>query len=533
MRKQTVIKFNKPIYVFSKKVNDSQITQNKITRNSDSQKIGNVVASLKNLGKIKLAAELDLKQNCRSWITSILKQYPEINDRDVTEVLNDFTDSMNTRMREEEKYAICIIDSSTVILCHSVYGEETITPTCEVINRMLDKDNVLRYVYFENDKNDVKTIYYEETPSLFFANWLGINEKEAFEYLGGKNRLCGEINGTSFVLECTDDDFDKKFIQEKSFRIKDNQLILPSPIQNIPLVMIKVGNKPYKESGDFIQDFLAKKYNLTHYQEEYTKIMNSLSVWSTKIIDDEHQVKTAQSKVLVDKTNTNFLIIFDNGSIEIRPSFLSKIKSKLLNNDSFRIFHAAGRLTETPLQIKNMEIYNELNKNLATVLLNYYSSLKIKDGLDNILLHVIFKVLCLENRDKKISCFFEKLASALLSEINPVGSFVNGESELLEFKSREFVSGNNDGVVKNLSEDILTKMKYSKNKIYVLGANESTKEFEPMSISKFSDSRIDDLKTKLIAKTDIREIELLKVPINNAKDCLLILMIGCQNEKTR
>lgn len=524
------------IFVYSKKVNDNVIKSDKKTGKVDIDKISKVVNTLLSFGKSKFLDELELNQNCTDWITSILLEYPAINERDVKELLNDFTDSMNTRMREEEKYAICIIASQFIILCHSRFGEETITPKWEVIERMLDKDNVLRYVFFERTEGRIGVIFFEDIPSVFFADWLGIPAKEAFGYLGGKNKFWGEVDGANIVFEFTDDDFEKKFFdenEEKKFKIQENQLILPNPVQYIPLVQIRVGRQPYDNVGDFIQDFLAKRYELSFYQEAYNKLNSSLNaeLWTKKVIDDKFEVRDSNRNVLVKKTNTKCFIIFANSQIEIRPSFLSEIKSKLLNNEPIRIFHAGGRVPEVPLKIKNLEIFDLLDKKCSNILLDYFSNLQIKDDLENIFLYTLFRLLSLENSSKPISFFLRNLANCIISNIDFSNKFANVEDDVLELKSRDFVSGDNKQIVDNLTRDIKTKIQRSRFKVYVLGASEDTKDFEPLPISKFSDDRLRGIECSLKSEIGIQDLYLLKIPANNGKDCLLILCLRCEDAR--
>ncbi|NJD54714.1 MAG: hypothetical protein FIB07_17880 [Candidatus Methanoperedens sp.] len=517
-------------YVYSKKINDREIKGAKKTRKFEKDKISSVINSLLPLGKIKFLKELYLKQNCKDWINKILSSYPKIRSRIIKELLNDFTDSMNTRMREEEKYVVCIVTSKFVILCHSRFGEETITPNCEVIERMLDKDNVLRFVYFEREKEDIKIIFFEDTPSVFFATWLGIPEREAFGYLEGKNKLFGEINGATLVFEFTDDEFEKKFIEEKIFKIDENQLILSNPVQNIPLVQIRVGRRYYANYGDFMQDFYAKRYELAFYKEKYTELNSAFDLWTKKIIDDKYEVRDSTDKVLVKKTNKNFSIIFSNKKIEIRPSFLFEIRSKLLNNESFRIFHAGGKVSPNPIKIKNIEIYNELDQKISKILLDYYSELPIKDDFEKILIYLIFELLSLENSGKEISFFLKELANSINSKIDFSNKFANSENDIIEFKSRDYFSGNNKHIVENLCQDIKKKIKKSATKIYIIGANEDTKDFEPLQISKFDDNRMQDLEGLLKEQTGLSNLHFQKIPANNGKECLLILIASNKNE---
>ncbi|GBC73265.1 hypothetical protein HRbin04_00662 [archaeon HR04] len=522
---------NEVIYVYSKKVNDSNINCDKKTRKIDIDKIKNVVNSLLDLGKTKKFDDFELNENCKNWINNLFSSYPSIDQRDAKELLNDFTDAMKTRMREEEKYAISIITSEFILLCHNRYGEETITPNWKVINRMLDKDNVLRFVCFkQSEKIDV--IYYETHPSIFFAEWLGIPQREAFEYLGGKNKICGEIHGVPIALELSDDDFEDKFIKNKVFEVKDGAIILQSSVERIPLLLIRVGRKSYTNYEDFLQDFLAKQYNLSYYMEEYNKLKNSLDSYTEKIFDEKDRVVKSVNKsdvTIVRKTNPHFFILFVNENIEIRASFLGDIRTKLLNNEQFKIYHAGCKFSPRPIKIKNMEIYNDIKNEYTKILLDYYKELQMTDTLDKILLGTILKLLSIENEGKDICYFLNHLSEKIFEELNFTDKFVNHEDKILELKSGDVVLKKDGEIISYLRNDLVTKLKDSNIKIYIIGVNEKTQDCEPIPISRFNDDRINRIIEKLKEATGF-DIYIYKIPYNTNK-CLLLMIAKKLNQK--
>lgn len=517
-----------PIYVYSKKIKGNVIDTDKKTREIDNTKISKVVDSLLNVGKQKYFDELELNQNCKDWISSLLEKYPNIDERDIKELLNDFTDSMNTSMRKDENYAVAIIKKKSLILCHSIFGEETITPKWQVMERMLDKDNVIRFVYFEQDKYEkIKIIFYEDTKSMFFTQWLGLSEKESFSYMGGKNRIYTELKDSTLVFEFTDEDFEKKIINDKIFHIEGNQIILPNPIEILPITQIRVGKKPYNNANDFIQDFLAKRYDLNFYRKECKKLRNSIIPLSIKLIDDEYAVYN-KHETLIKKRNQNFYILFCDGTIEIRESFFDKIKAKFLNNEKIKLFHAGIDFNLSQCKIKNLEIYNNIKCDNVKFIIDYYNDLKINGDFDIILIYLIFYILKEENKKLPISYFFEKMANSLINKINFSCKFANMEDDIIELKSRDFSSGNNKDIVKKLSEDISKKIITSNFKIYILGADEKNKEFEPLVSNKFSDSRIHDiieLLRKNIKNSNVDYLNFLKIPFKDNKNCILVLII--------
>ncbi len=136
------------MYVYSKQINETKIIGEEVTRNIDKTNILNVISSLKAIGKQRCFNNLELNDNCKEWVTDILYNSLQDLDLKLKYLLNDFTNSMMTRMREKNKYVISIVSDNNLLICHSRGREDTITPGWKVVRRMLDKDNVDRFVFF-------------------------------------------------------------------------------------------------------------------------------------------------------------------------------------------------------------------------------------------------------------------------------------------------------------------------------------------------------------------------------------------------
>jgi len=202
------------MYVYSKQINETKIVGEEVTRNIDKDNILNVISSLKAIGKQRCFNNLELNDNCKEWVTDILYDVSQDLDVKLKYLLNDFTNSMMTRMREKNKYVISIVSDGSLLVCHSRGREDTITPGWKVVRRMLDKDNVDRFVFFIKEKDSIDVYYYEHYPSESFVTWLGIPERDAFYDLGGKNRIYADIDGMHCSLELSDDEIQDLFISQ-------------------------------------------------------------------------------------------------------------------------------------------------------------------------------------------------------------------------------------------------------------------------------------------------------------------------------
>jgi hypothetical protein len=524
----------KPILVFSRRVREGAISEDKITQKADKEKILDVAKSLLQLGRSKSLDELELKENCREWVISLLSKFPEIDDQDIRYLINDFTATLQTRMREEDKYAVSVLSDEGLLLCHSIFGEKTITPSWKVIERMLDKDNVIRFVYFKKENELIKVVYYETYPSDSFVNWLGIPEREAFYYFGGKNRIYVEINGLSCALELTDEDIEDNILNG-TLKIEENHLFLPNPLQRLQITQIRVGNKRYNEIGDFLQDYLARRYELSYYQNEYHKINDSLTPILNKVIDDRDYllvIEEGEEKILVRKRNPNFYIVFMNQNIEIRESFLNEIITRFLNKQSMKVFHAGMSLSPNPLKISSMEIFNQLNCSAVTKsIIEHYHKVGLSDiSIDRSILCTIFGLLKQENEEKPIEYLLGRMIEKISRDIDTSKKFIEKESNFIEFKSRDFFFGRDEDIIDKFELDIKRKLSISPIKIYIIGADEKTHRLDPIPANRAQSDRLSSLQEKLKEKLDISKIHFMAIPLEDGQNCILMLIAS--REKT-
>lgn len=529
------------MYIYSKQINESHISGSKISRRSDTEKISRVVESLKSIGKINNLDYFDLKINCKKWILTILEGFSDSLETQLEYLLNDFTDSMKTRMREEDINVISIISDDYLLICHSRSKENTITPAWKVVKRMLDKDNVDRFVFFLKEGDKIDVCYYEHYPSGSFINWLGIPEGDAFYYMGGKNRLYTNIIGLKCSIELSDEDVEHLLLsKEGKFKIEKHRLDLMQPLETLQIDQIRVGKKQYASMEDFLQSYLARRYNLTYYQQKYKELAESLQPLLARFIDDVDDVVQLEpdgEKIFIKKNNPNIHIIFASNIysdylIQMRESFFDQIFAEFLNKRPLRIFHAGMKLFSPPsghLKFRTLEFFNELNVNeLIITLIKFYNDLTLRDKLlDNALCYVIIGLLHRMNYNKPISLFLERFLKEFESTIMAHSNqkIIQNEANVIELKSSDFLaSGDNKKICNKIFDDLSKKFLDNNFKVYLFGINESTLEIEPMSSNKFPSDRLGTLEQMISRKFGNNvEIALVKVPLNGK--CLIQMIV--------
>ncbi len=144
-------KLELPYFFMIKSVKDNNFHLKLINENPNKIRLKKVINTILEHKHLKRISKLSLSENCKDWISRILNSNPNNIKNDLVYLLRDFTNHMNTRMREAGKYVIAIIFENQILIAHSMFGKSTITPNCNVIERMLDRDTIMRYVLFKKE----------------------------------------------------------------------------------------------------------------------------------------------------------------------------------------------------------------------------------------------------------------------------------------------------------------------------------------------------------------------------------------------
>lgn len=519
------------IFVFSKAVKEDVVKHTVIDRSIDFKKIITVISKLPP-GSQKKFDEIDLNTNPKIWIKNLLENpltpaEEKIAEEKMDALINDFTDGMKTRMREEEKYAIGLLLKNELLLVHSYFGEETITPEWKVIPRMLDIDNVIRYVLFTKESNgNISVKYFEKHSTDSFVDWLGLPQKDALYYFGGKYRISTEMDGIINTLEIPIEKIDVWISEHEE--IKKSEITLQTPISKLKIVQIRVGNKKYDKPGDFLQDFYAEKYNINYYKTKFAEIQNSIEPYVNKFFDEKDRVimvEDSNTIPIVNKTNPNFDILFCCKSISIRDSYLDDLCRKFQNGENIKIYHAGHNFSHQPLTIKSMEIWNEITiPEIFSYINDYFKKINVEDKNITQLLEVtLLYLLKSDSSAKHLSVFFEELCNKLLENIKIGNKIVKLEDNIIEFKSREYFDGKNKEIVDKISNDLKKKLASNHTKIYLIGVNDDG-SLDPIPNDRLSSDRVTNLQEKIKESSQVSILHLLPVKCQNDKSIIILIV---------
>jgi hypothetical protein len=514
------------IYAFTKRVKEGAVAHRKITDAEDILKIGEVIQRLEELPKASILRidELRLRANVKEWVNSLLREYlDKANEKEMGYLVSDFTDAMQTRMREESKYAVGLLMPNKLILSHSSFGEETITPEWKTIPRMLDRDNVLRYVCFINGNGVISVRYWEREASSSFIEWLGLPRKAAFLF-GGKYRIRCEIEDITTEFQLTEQEMERWLESHSEFR--GGTIKFSSPVQLLSITEIMAGRRRYENPEDFIQDYEAEKLGMPHYMREYERINNKLLPILMKYYDEKTQLVMREGEdetVEVAKAEPSFDILFVNEHIDLRASYLNDIIKRFINGEQIKIVHAGIKFKAHPYVIGSMEIYNEiLSDSLIQIIVDKYNNTNLQDtNLDLLLRYAIFKRLAEVNSELPVTHFFEQVSQGIMNLVSLKGKWTKLEDTVLEYKSADIFVGGNEEIIEKLSEDLKNKLKESPCKVYFIGV-EDDGTIQPIPSSRLKSDRVATIRDCLKERLGIDNI--YTCPVMQEQGSILLIM---------
>lgn len=516
-----------PIYIYFREVNkDESLNEDTIDTEEKKERFMDVLQSFDNQMKSHDFSQLDLNANPENWIKSIVDSYPEVQTMICQSLINNFSDSLHTRQREEGKYTLLIVVKDSIYICHTDADAKTVSTDMEVITRLLDIDNVDKLINFRKKNDGIEVRHYEKHRSKSLSDWLGLPKGHIAYGDAGNVKIYTQIGNATAAFEFSRSEFEEKFITKRNFKIENDSLMTPDGSR--PIEQIKLGRNIYEEPREFKQEFYTLFYDINLYVNRYDELMSSMDIYDKKVLDYEDEVSapTADSRYLV-KENDKFDILFCNSDIQLSNGFMESILERWMNNTQVKLFHAGGQFSQEAVVIGSLEIHNEeleIGESILDTVEEIYELARNTysgEPIRFIFLYLIFSIL--ENSSEEpLSHFFDQMKEHFISKIDVNGSIIEEENGLLEFKDRDwFVNKDKD----ELAEDIVSETQ-GESKILIGGINEQFQSITPLSRSRFKSDKVNSIKENVLdQEDDIDRAEFDCLPLEDDQ-CLLLFMVS-------
>ncbi|MDR5657741.1 hypothetical protein RH831_11200 [Halodesulfurarchaeum sp. HSR-GB] len=477
-----------PVYFYYKEIQSDGLNSWTLESTERVRNIYDVIEGLDRQTSVHTLEELEIDENPQMFVDKLLDAYPDHDDAFCTSLINDFSDSMNTRAREPGKYAVLILYDDSLALCHTDSEEMTITKDAEVLERLLDSDNVDKYARFRQINSGIEVLQFERSVSKSFSEFLGLNPEEIAYEEAGDIKIFTEIDDSTVRFEFGRKEFEQKFIFNENYDLFTE--ILETPNDQYRINHIKMGRRLYNTVDEFLQQFYALYYDLNTLKNQYSTLAESMTPHTTKVVDHEDKVTTGGPNgptKLVKGSDSKFKIIFADKNIVLSAGWRLQLSKKLRSGETVRLHHVGNDFVEEPLQIGSFEVYNPLDIDEESLNKLYRVTQEARTGehLSNIIYSVMFHTLS-EWSPSPISHFFDQMTKRFEDELSAEGMILRDEDGLMELKSRDWLASidNDEEAAEKISEEL-----QSDSKLLLIGVDEEEQRIRPLSRSRWDSER--------------------------------------------
>ena len=468
-------------------------------------------------------SDLDMDDNPSMLIEDLLTSYPDHGKMSYTMLMNDFCDSMRTRAREKGKYVVLILTEGSLHICHSDSNEKTITKEADVIERLLDTDNVDKYVRFSQTAGDELVVQQHERHNMTksFSEWLGIDREEIAYRSAGEVNIFTEVDEATCAFQFTPDNFEQDFLLEDSaYELVDNTF--KTSYDEYTVQQVQFGRKNFSDTDEFLQEFYTVYYDVYSYREQYSEVVGSMEPYTSQLFDHRKKVTVGTNgRKIVRKHHNDFDIIFAGKHIDLHAGRRVDLCQSFENGKEVRLYHAGAPFSKEHTRIGSLNIFNEIDLDDATKINRLYNLVTEAKTMSfsNVLCYIILTAV--HSRTKSpVSHFIGQLAQKYADRLTSDGLVISDETDTLEFKSRDWFAENDDN---ELAEKLVGQIQ-GDVKLLIGGVEEDRAQFKPLDIARFNPERNASLQRKLESKDSTHEsIEVNSIPLGE-DDCLLYVL---------
>ena len=490
--------------------------------------------------------ELNTTRYFRRWIKRSLEASEGLDPGDEVDddteanleaIAEDFSDDMKTRARAKGKYVVIILGEDRLITCHSYTGKRALTTDMEMIEELLSADNIDKYAEFSQQDEEIAVDHFDKYDTESFVEWLGVPVDEVVYDLKGDVKVYSEIaNDIETTFRFTRDDIVEKIINSDEFNLQGNLLETPNSERDYRINQIRWGNTTYQTAEEFKQEALTTHYKLRYYREKYEELIKGdFDLFTKTAIDREHKL-TFQSDgeeiPRIRKDSEDFEIVFVNDQISLEAGWRRAIASKAFTTDDrLSIHHPGNEITDDPVQIGALRIYNELglDKDMVDDLHDF-----VRTGRDlgtsnmgALVKYVVFDLLQRE-ANRPICHFFADLGEEYLRshrESISDGTRVTlreGGPASVELKSSEWFYEEND---RELVSKLAKELDNGAGMV-VGGVDENGGKVKGIQKNRFPHERLDGLEERVEQQSDATRVHVVPVPISGGNLTITAIKTG-------
>jgi hypothetical protein len=536
------------------KVDSRGIPRPETTHIPQAAEVEELLAHIKNK-KLKYPTNLEtakMGEVALDGAIDIVENGPDI-ETNVKTFLSNFCDSLQSKQRTKNKYAMLICYQSDFLLAHvktergmSIQQE---SGDVELVRRFLDVDNILSAAYFERLEDEIQFSHFTDTDSGSFRDFLGVSQKR-FNYRRKSVQIICYYEGKSGVeckFEFGNDQMEERWLQQGSIQFSNGEFKLSNG-QSHKIKEIRWGRSSYSTPQNFMSEFKEYSYELDGQTRRYNDLKRLPGEEHASAYTDDVDLIDRKSEILIEGEDgqsevhpkgeipNHIHALYANTSITLSSDFASAIFRDLIDTADFSLYHPSESFASEEFKLNGLsllnidknEILNERRELLCTIHdhLDNATGETVRRCLGFILLHALAESDCVnvgfENGIKQLI----NLNYGATRQHDVVTTKEQEGEGLIEYKDKADLG--KDDTADSIVENIQKESRNHDEKVFLWGIDEDNRRVDGLRKQKWGDDRVSGIQTHVIeqlADCDVEytEFKMLNLPIGDKRErCIIV-----------
>lgn len=467
--------------------------------------------------------------------------------------LANFCDSLQSKQRTKNKYAMLVCYETNFLLAH-VKAERGMSiqeesGDVELVRRFLDVDNILSAAYFEDLEDSIQFSHFTDTDSGSFRDFLGVSEKR-FNYRRKNIQIISYYEGKSGIeckFEFSNNQMEERWLQQGSFEFSNGKFDLSNG-RSHNIKEIRWGRDSYETPQGFMSEFKEYSYELNGQARRYNDLKRLPGNDVPSAYSDGVTLTDYKSEVIIEdeegrlevhpkgKVPNHIHVMYANNSIALSTEFAGDIFRDLIDTVNFSLYHPSETFASEEFRLNELSLLNidraEIAPERASLLANIHDHLDNATGetvrrcLGFVFLHVLAESDCISVGFKKGIEELINLNHGATRQHDVVTTKEQEGDGLIEYKDKEDLS--KEDTAASIVENIEKESRNYDQKLFLWGVDEDTRRIDGLRKQRWGDDRVSGVQHHVLDRladrdVDYTDFELLNLPIGDKKErCIIV-----------
>lgn len=467
--------------------------------------------------------------------------------------LANFCDSLQSKQRTKNKYAMLVCYENDFLLAH-VKAERGMSiqeesGDVELVRRFLDVDNILSAAYFEDLEDDIKFSHFTDTDSGSFRNFLGVSEKR-FNYRRKSIQIICYYEGKSGIeckFEFNNDQMEERWLQQGSLKFSHGKFTLSNG-RSHNIKEIRWGRDSYETPQRFMSEFKEYSYELDGQARRYNDLKRLPGDDVPSAYSDDVTLTDYKDEIIIKHEDgepevrpkgevpAHIHVMYANNSIALSAGFASDIFRDLIDTADFSLYHPSESFASEEFKLNGLSLLNidkaEIAPERDSLLVTIHDHLDNATGqtvrrcLGFVFLNVLAESDCVSVGFKNGIKQLINLNHGATRQHDVVTTKEQEGYGLIEYKDKDDLS--KEDTAASIVENIEKEGRNFNEKVFLWGVDEDTRRIDGLRKQKWGDDRVSGVQRHVLNRLADRDVEytdfrLLNLPIGDEQErCIIV-----------